>query len=89
MNGYELELQGVDSGCDIAKTAFHFAENAIGPNDPAVILGPLCEDPVRLIGRTIHVSQKSNIIAVTYGARRAGTSDSHVQECLSYSFSLK
>ena len=67
LNGYSLDLQAVDSRCDQGDSAFHFAEKALRPNRPVIILGPKCNDPTRLIANM--VNPDNSVISVSYGAR--------------------
>ena len=71
LSGYRMTLQAADSGCDVARAAFHFAEDALKSTTPVVVLGPRCEEPTRLLGQIV----ENNVITVSYGARTAGLND--------------
>ena len=69
LTGYSLNLKPVNSKCDNdgGNAAFYFAEEALRPNSPVVVLGPKCDDPTILIGEM--VNPDNSVITVSYGAR--------------------
>ena len=83
--GYDLELQVADSGCDVGKSSFHLAKEALKSDSAVVVLGPQCNAPVRLIGRII--DQKTNLITVNYGARASDLSDTSKYKSLFHTVS--
>ena len=83
--GYDLELQVADSGCDVGKSSFHLAKEALKSDNAVVVLGPQCNAPVRLIGQII--DRKTNLITVNYGARASDLSDTSKYKSLFHTVS--
>ena len=67
LDGYRINLQAVNSNCDVGTSAWQLAENVLRPNEPVVVIGPGCETPAYILGRM--TNPRNNVITVGHKSR--------------------